>query len=106
MACSILGCSIRNQDFEVRRNDRDFKVGDYLVLKEYDPNTEKYSGEEITVQIDYSIVLPEPEGFVGMVIKEVKKELVIEQHNDDTVTIEGTRYSAHFFRGLGVISRT
>jgi len=58
--------------FEVRRNDRNFKVGDFLVLKEYEPKTKKYSGEEIVVQIDYSIVLPEPEGFIGMVISEVR----------------------------------
>lgn len=28
----------RRKTFEVRRNDRDFAVGDRLVLKEYDPS--------------------------------------------------------------------
>ena len=58
--------------FEVRRNDRDFKVGDYLMLKEYDPKTKRYSGEYVIVQVDYSIILPEPEGFIGMAISEVR----------------------------------
>lgn len=57
--------------FEVRKNDRDFKVGDYLVLKEYDPDTQKYTGDRVVVQIDYSIILPEPEGFIGMGIIKV-----------------------------------
>lgn len=30
--------------FEVRKNDRDFKVGDILVLQEYDPEADTYIG--------------------------------------------------------------
>lgn len=30
--------------FEVRKNDRDFKVGDFLVLQEYDPEADTYIG--------------------------------------------------------------
>ena len=60
-----------SKTFEVRRNDRDFKVGDLLLLQEYEPALKKYTGEEVLVQIDYSIVLPEPEGFIGMAISEV-----------------------------------
>jgi len=39
--------------FEVRFNDRDFKVGDILVLQEWLPHTEQYSGDEITKKITY-----------------------------------------------------
>lgn len=50
--------------FELRRNDRDFRVGDELLLKEWDPkaeygspadNTEPvgYTGREIKVRVDW-----------------------------------------------------
>ena len=37
--------------FELRKNDRDFQVGDELVLKEYDPKEDKYSGRYRTVLV-------------------------------------------------------
>ena len=51
--------------FELRRNDRDFKVGDELLLKEWDPAIEEpygpgeggkykgYTGRELLVRVDY-----------------------------------------------------
>lgn len=39
--------------FEVRKNDRDFKVGDYLILEEWDPETKKYTGNRMDASIDY-----------------------------------------------------
>jgi hypothetical protein len=38
---------------ELRKNDRDYKVGDLLVLQEFDPETQSYSGCEICVEITY-----------------------------------------------------
>jgi Domain of unknown function (DUF3850) len=39
---------------EVRRSaDRDYRVGDTLLLQEYDPTTETYSGREFVVRITY-----------------------------------------------------
>ena len=32
--------------WELRRNDRDFKVGDILLLREYVPDTNQYTGRE------------------------------------------------------------
>ena len=38
----------------MRRNaDRDFQVGDFLRLCEYDPVTEAYSGRELVMEITY-----------------------------------------------------
>jgi hypothetical protein len=39
--------------FEIRKNDRDFRVGDTLVLQEWDPITQKYSGKSLTRKITY-----------------------------------------------------
>ena len=48
--------------FELRRNDRDFQVGDHLLLKEWDPDmtlhagdstAKRYTGREVLVRVDY-----------------------------------------------------
>lgn len=39
------------KNFEIRVNDRDYKVGDTLVLQEYDKGN--YTGREITRKIQY-----------------------------------------------------
>lgn len=39
--------------FEIRKNDRDFKIGDELILKEYIPETESYTGEVLQMVITY-----------------------------------------------------
>jgi len=36
---------------ELRRNDRDFKQGDYLLMREYNPITLEYTGRSHMVQI-------------------------------------------------------
>ena len=41
--------------FEIRKNDRDFSVGDILELRRYEPTTEHYSGEILERQITYMI---------------------------------------------------
>lgn len=35
----------RNKNFEIRKDDRDFKVGDFITLKEYENG--QYTGREI-----------------------------------------------------------
>jgi hypothetical protein len=41
-----------SKNFEIRKNDRGFKVGDRLLLKEWDSMIE-YTGKEITKEISY-----------------------------------------------------
>lgn len=41
------------KNFEVRLNDRDFKVGDEVHLQEYDLQTNEYSGREVRAEITY-----------------------------------------------------
>ena len=41
------------KNFEVRLNDRDFKVGDEVHLQEYDLETNEYLGREVRAEITY-----------------------------------------------------
>lgn len=38
--------------WEIRKNDRGFKEGDILVLKEWNPDTDEYTGSSTLVQVD------------------------------------------------------
>jgi hypothetical protein len=39
--------------FEIRRNDRRFKVGDTCELRRYDPSSIGFTGERMSLQITY-----------------------------------------------------
>ena len=39
--------------FDLRKNDRNFKVGDVIKLREWEPTTNAYSGREILKRITY-----------------------------------------------------
>ena len=54
-----------SKTFEVRKNDRDYKVGDYLLLREWSV-AGLYSGRETLVKITYILDSPDycKEGYV------------------------------------------
>jgi ribosomal protein S17 len=39
--------------FEVRKNDRDYKTGDRVLLQEFEPDSGKYTGKEAEFRIGY-----------------------------------------------------
>ncbi|WP_297818748.1 DUF3850 domain-containing protein [uncultured Lactobacillus sp.] len=41
------------KNFEIRKNDKGFKVGDILILLEFDPNKKKYTKRGMLVKITY-----------------------------------------------------
>lgn len=43
------------KQFEVRKNDRDYEVGDTLILEDFDPSIEKYSGAWIPKLVTYKL---------------------------------------------------
>ncbi len=56
MACPELGTEeerVRDgsKRYEVRRFDRDFHVGDILILVEFDRETARYSGESVRAKV-------------------------------------------------------
>lgn len=65
--------------FEVRRNDRNYQVGDILVLQEYDPDIDEYTGRETrqratyilrnyeSINSDYIVIAIKPEPHDGEV---------------------------------------
>lgn len=55
-----------NKPFEIRKNDRDFQVGDVLILKEWD--NIKYSGREIGAVVRYVLrdFIGLQEGYVAL----------------------------------------
>ena len=53
-----------DKPFEIRKNDRYFRVGDTLVLQEWDPITQKYSGKSLTRKITY--IQPVSKSYVVM----------------------------------------
>jgi hypothetical protein len=38
---------------ELRKNDRDYRVGDILVLREYSPDSGEYTGRQYAVEVTY-----------------------------------------------------
>lgn len=54
--------------FEIRTNERDFRVGDVLILVEYDPETAQFSGRELRRVITYITDWEQVHGHVVMAI--------------------------------------
>jgi ASC-1-like (ASCH) protein len=56
--------------FEIRKNDRDFKEGDFLVLRDIHPASFEYMGRALLVEVVYLTEFEQKEGYVVMGIKE------------------------------------
>lgn len=60
-----------SKKFEIRKNDRDYNVGDILVLLEYDKYYEAFTGEKITVEIIYMTDFAQQDNYVVLGIEEI-----------------------------------
>lgn len=49
--------------FEIRKNDRDYQVGDVLRLREYSPGPDEYTGRETRRRVVYMLDGDHPMGF-------------------------------------------
>lgn len=59
---------------EVRKNDRNFKTNDFLMLQEYIPEEDNYTGLSVFVKVEYILHGPAfglKKGFVAMSISEL-----------------------------------
>lgn len=62
------------KSFEVRFNDRDYKVGDTLILDDFDPDKQMYTGDWTAKLITYKLDDPRfvKEGYVILGMKDIK----------------------------------
>lgn len=63
----------RMKKFEVRKDDRDFQVGDILILQEYDQLREELTGNEMHKKVTYKLIGGQwgiEEGFCVLGIKD------------------------------------
>ena len=63
---------MRHKTFEVRKADRPFAKGDILILKEWNPKTEQYTGREMARGVSYVLEGGQfgvEKGFVVMAIQ-------------------------------------
>lgn len=66
-----------NKNFEIRKNDRDFRTGDYIALNELSDTRDEYTGRSILLKIT-SIVNDERFCKKGYVIMGFVKCIIIE----------------------------
>ena len=59
--------------FEIRVNDRKFQPMDEVFLKEWDPETQEYTGREIEGWINYVTDYEQKEGYVVFSIEITSK---------------------------------
>lgn len=61
--------------WEYRRNDRDYQIGDILILKEWCPEKQQYSGRTIKSVNGYMLQgkMGMPEGFAIMSLTNIRK---------------------------------
>lgn len=65
--------AVRNRikTFEIRKNDRNFQMGDTLILREYDPRKGVYTGEGVMRAITYILEGGQyglQEGYIAMAL--------------------------------------
>lgn len=60
--------------FEVRKNDRDYEVGDTLILEEFDPSKGTHTGAWVPQVVTYKLDDERfvKEGYVILGLKEIK----------------------------------
>lgn len=59
------------KQFEIRKNDRDYKVGDQLILKEW--SQDNYTGDSYKAEITYITDYMQKNGYVVIGIKRLEE---------------------------------
>ncbi|MDF7810725.1 ASCH/PUA domain-containing protein [Hymenobacter sp. YC55] len=92
--CQVIDAA---KNFEFRINDRDFKKGDLLMLREWDPSTESYTGRSCRRSVVY--VLHEFPGMLpGYVVMALSHLVFIDAKPEPGATNEVQEAVAHVLR--------
>lgn len=87
--------------FEIRRDDRGFKVGDRLKLVRWDPQREEYTGESITVFVEYMIDLAQF-GIPGFVAMQIVKEPTADEIRESMRGTDPAEWAASVQNEIGL----
>ncbi|BDX48164.1 DUF3850 domain-containing protein [Enterococcus hirae] len=60
------------KQFEIRKNDRDYKVGDLLILREHDIWVDEFTGNSYKAEITYITDYAQKDGYVVMGIRGIE----------------------------------
>ncbi len=74
--------------FEIRKNDRNYQVGDLLELKEW--NDRKFTGDSVLMQVTYITDYAQKDNYVVMGIKSPRADSVVtaeNEHLEETMAI-------------------
>lgn len=65
-----------HKTYDIRRDDRGFKILDLLLLREWGPDSREYTGSELTAEVTHVTRGPEwgiPQGMAVMAIRVLSK---------------------------------
>jgi len=67
---------LKRKTVDIRKDDRDYKVEDTLILKEFDPTTQEYTGRSCWRIVTHCLREQPwvPEGYVAMSICEISPD--------------------------------
>ena len=83
--------------FEIRKNDRDYKHWDILILREFDPKTNKYSGRWVVRRVTYITDFGMQPGYICMAIDSYIARTTAEKL---AVQCSEEAFSAPVYRGM------
>lgn len=61
------------KNFEIRKNDRNYQIGDWLLLKEYNPKIKKFTERKVMVEVTYITNYQQKDGYVVLGTKYIKE---------------------------------
>ncbi|VXB81024.1 hypothetical protein EXIGUO8H_230002 [Exiguobacterium sp. 8H] len=62
--------------FEIRQDDRGYKSGDVLTLREYDPTEQAYTGRALCRRVTYTSTFAQRAGYVVMALGNIDRSRV------------------------------
>jgi hypothetical protein len=84
----FMALAVGIKTFEFRKNDRNFQPGDVLLLQEYEPERETYTGRELTLLTPYVLSGPDfgvPDGYCVLSVVPTAEEARKHESSDHEI---------------------